>query len=529
MSLKKIHHAVPSLDSTVIGEHDSAAGLALFRGIPYASLSKRWTHSKVRNSLDSPFDATKFGPRAVQTETATLVESSGVLDPVPIDHEFDCLNLNVTVPTGALDGTDLLPVMVWIHGGAFTHGANSVSRYRPQKLCQLAMSKGTPVILVSANYRLGPLGYAASKDLGAQLLDENEESCNGNYGFVDQRNAFQWVQNHIRDFGGDPSNVTAFGVSAGSASIHFHILSGSPLFDRAILMSGSAPVLGPSPMARYQAAWDALLHKCGLQDEEPMQRLEKLRAMDALELTQKYTSQAMGAVGDGKLLPTTWSMWEENPTTRCKSIIIGDVAVEAIIFDGVTRRISVDGFKRCVTSLLAADEAQIFYERFGFVSKTSQEISEVQYFAALRNLLGVLMFQYPSLMVAEKFPGEVYLYHFEEQSPFPGPTLGLAYHGQCALYTHQNEVDNEVMSEGGKAISREMGRLWTGFAHGQKPWEDWNNGGKFMRFGPSGQHAMVSTKDDELREYEYLKEDWIRKNFDKALNIGSALLSGRYL
>lgn len=59
---------------------------------------------------------------------------------------------------------------------------------------------------------------------------------------MDQRNALEWVRDHIRDFGGDPSNVTAFGISAGSASVHYHILTGAPLFDRAIMMSGSAPI-----------------------------------------------------------------------------------------------------------------------------------------------------------------------------------------------------------------------------------------------------------------------------------------------
>ncbi|KXL49577.1 hypothetical protein M433DRAFT_546973, partial [Acidomyces richmondensis BFW] len=65
----------------------------------------------------------------------------------------------------------------------------------------------------------------------------------GNYGFVDQINALKWVQQHIEDFGGDPKNVTAFGISAGSASVHYHILTESSIFDRAICMSGSAPTL----------------------------------------------------------------------------------------------------------------------------------------------------------------------------------------------------------------------------------------------------------------------------------------------
>jgi carboxylesterase type B len=98
------------------------------------------------------------------------------------------------------------------------------------------------IVPVQVGYRLGPLGFAASEDPAS----ENNQAVStdyghndglslprtGNYGFVDQRNALEWVRYHIYDFGGDPSNVTAFGISAGSASVHYHILTGAPLFDR---------------------------------------------------------------------------------------------------------------------------------------------------------------------------------------------------------------------------------------------------------------------------------------------------------
>jgi carboxylesterase type B len=117
----KINHHAPSLHSDITGELDRDAGLALFRGIPYASVEKRWTHSRTRHSLSTTFDATEFGPRCVQRNGPVLV-SGGVNDPVPGDDEFKCLNLNICVPEEALPGhTDgqiasKLPVMVWIHG-----------------------------------------------------------------------------------------------------------------------------------------------------------------------------------------------------------------------------------------------------------------------------------------------------------------------------------------------------------------------------------------------------------------------------
>jgi len=117
--MTKIKHNLPSLNAEIVGELDEEYGLALFRGIPFASVEKRWTHSRTKHSLDSPFDATEFGPRCVQAHGEVLV-SGGVNDPVPGDDEFKCLNLNITVPQRSLPGAGKqsgpLPVMFWIHG-----------------------------------------------------------------------------------------------------------------------------------------------------------------------------------------------------------------------------------------------------------------------------------------------------------------------------------------------------------------------------------------------------------------------------
>lgn len=104
-----------------MGEQDAEAGLALFRGIPYASLSKRWTQSSLRDSLSSPFDATKFGPKCPQTPHTSTIPMQ-LEEPVVEADEFDCLNLNITTPTDALISKEertssrLLPVMIWVHG-----------------------------------------------------------------------------------------------------------------------------------------------------------------------------------------------------------------------------------------------------------------------------------------------------------------------------------------------------------------------------------------------------------------------------
>ncbi|XP_033624622.1 cholinesterase 1-like [Asterias rubens] len=136
----------------------------------------------------------------------------------------DCLHLNVYVPENAPPGA---AVMVWFHGGGYSLGISTSTSYDPISLLSVA----SDVIFVSANYRLGVLGF----------LSTGDASSPGNYGLLDQVEALKWVQINIAAFGGDPSRVTIFGESAGAASVSLHLVS--PLtqgyFNRAIMQSGT--------------------------------------------------------------------------------------------------------------------------------------------------------------------------------------------------------------------------------------------------------------------------------------------------
>jgi carboxylesterase type B len=266
-----------------------------------------------------------------------------------------------------------LPLLTF-DSGAFNYGANSVARYRPVQLSLLAKSQGNPVIIVQIQYRLGPLAFSASNDIRSEHSsrsstssgDVDPNSTFGNFGFVDQIHALEWVRDHIHDFGGDPNNVTAFGVSAGSASIHYHILTGSPLFDRAILMSGSGPTLGPLPFELYQHSWKNFLTRTGgFEDlKTPEERLEKARALTPQEVIQGFTSAPLGPMANGTLLPQLWSYKESQPLTRCKEIIIGDTKIEAIIMDCFINSILQTKFPDIVHNSMKGSEG--FLKAFGF-------------------------------------------------------------------------------------------------------------------------------------------------------------------
>jgi para-nitrobenzyl esterase len=181
-------------------------------------------------------DASRFGPIAPQAAAVAGITSPS--DPGAADPQSeDCLSLNVwtpdlpDVPTVAPGAGR--PVMVWIHGGGFTSGSGSVFLYRGG-----ALARNGQAVVVTINYRLGALGFLAHRGLVAG------DGLMGNWGLHDQVAALAWVRDNIAVFGGDPSNVTVFGESAGGFSIA--ALLGAPaargLFRRAIVQSGGAHV-----------------------------------------------------------------------------------------------------------------------------------------------------------------------------------------------------------------------------------------------------------------------------------------------
>lgn len=139
----------------------------------------------------------------------------------------DCLYLNIWTPSIEKRLNDKLTTMFWIYGGCFYSGSSSLDVYSGKYL-----SAKEGVIVVSVNYRLGPLGF----------LYLGEEDAPGNMGLLDQNMAMKWVYDNIEMFGGDQQKITLFGESSGSASVHFHVLSGESTgyFSSVIMQSGSA-------------------------------------------------------------------------------------------------------------------------------------------------------------------------------------------------------------------------------------------------------------------------------------------------
>lgn len=201
----------------------------------------------------------------------------------------DCLYLNIWAPPQNRKENETLPVLVWVYGGAFIFGCASQPWFDSARL-----SSETGCIVVSVTYRVGPFGWMGSRELAKRTGDEGT----GNYGAWDVIAALEWVQENIHSFGGDASNVTLFGKSAGSILIHALILSPKTpagLFSREILESGALLTKPGRSMPSAQAVFDTIVTQLGASplasEEEKIDLLCKASTETIFKLASKLPAK----------------------------------------------------------------------------------------------------------------------------------------------------------------------------------------------------------------------------------------------
>ncbi|KAM4663370.1 bile salt-activated lipase [Discoglossus pictus] len=242
----------------------------IFKGIPFAAQPKTFEKAEKHPGWPGTLKTKDYKPRCVQ---ATIDQSSTI-------GQEDCLYLNIWVPHSRSGVSTKLPVMVWIYGGGFLLGGGQGANFFNNYLYdgeEIAL-RGK-VIVVTFNYRVGPLGFLSTGDSNAP----------GNYGMWDQHMAIAWVKRNIAAFGGDVDNITIFGESAGAASVSLQTLTpyNVGLIKRAISQSGVG--LCPWAIQRDPLVWaKQIATKVGCPVNDTAELANCLKATDPRAITLAY-------------------------------------------------------------------------------------------------------------------------------------------------------------------------------------------------------------------------------------------------
>jgi para-nitrobenzyl esterase len=312
--------AGPAAPPKVVTDAGAVAGAwlaegAAFRSIPFAAPPVgplRWRPPQPAAAWRETRAADRFGPVCPQPGSAGTP---------PAAQSEDCLTLNVFTPDPKAKG---LPVVVNIHGGAFFVGSGRLGETEVAPLLRQG------VVIVSPNYRLGRLGFFAHPALdrtrGAEPF--------GNYWLMDQIAALDWVKRNIARFGGDPSNVTLLGCSAGGSSVA--ALMASPvsrgLFARASVHSGGGLFNATHPLAEAEAQGLEFARRVGVSGRG-RGAAEALRALSVAQvLAGDPGAPAFGAIVDGRLLPDHISRIFAEGRQAHALFISGSTSNEASVF-----------------------------------------------------------------------------------------------------------------------------------------------------------------------------------------------------
>jgi len=378
--------------------------------------------------------------------TTTGGNSSAATMRDPRESE-DCLFLDVVVPEGILNSNKQHPVLVWIYGGGYTAGSKSGSGNPAGLLERSQMDNSSGVIYVAMNYRLGAMGWLSGPTF--------QENATANAGLYDQRFALEWVQQNIHLFGGDPTNVTVLGESAGGGSIMHQItafggLKGPAPFAGAVPQSpGFFPVVSP---AAQEAVFDTFL---GLLNVSTLAEARKLPSSAIIAANAKQVGAApygqfvYGPTVDGDFVPALpGQLLARGQFDKNVTLMTGHNANEGLLFTNpfIDNNTALDAF--LLTSFPALTYmpktlnyiTQVLYPPIFDGSQAQNYTSQIGRVSAM---LSEFSFTCNAVWLNEAYNNQTHAYLFDVP-----PSL----HGQDIAYTYYNGNGSATAGTGGTSF-----------------------------------------------------------------------------
>ena len=456
----------------------TSGGVHVFKGIPYGASTagaNRFMPPRKPEPWTGVREATLYTGRSPQAPAAAqrpeLATVWGAVDTLPVGE--DCLTLHVWTP--ALDASKR-PVMVWLHGGAFSYGSANSPRYDSTNL-----ALRNDVVVVAVNHRLNVFGHLDLSQIGGDRFAQS-----GNVGILDLVAALEWVREHATRFGGDPGNVTIFGQSGGGGKVSALLAmpGAKSLFHKAIIQSGASVRF--AERERTMRLADAVLKHLGLGAD----RLDALQALP-LERLQEAVAPAQatlprpryplldrynfGPVIDGNVLPNQPFDPAAPSVSDDVPMLIGDTKDESAIFlapdDAVwNRTITEDELRKRIAAVAgdATDALLTYYKRRDQAASPSDR---------LITALTASNFGVRTVLLAERKAARakapVWTYRFDWETPAFGGRLKAPHSVEVPFVFDTLHVIGDVhRTPRAQALADRVSKTWATFARNGDPGSD---------------------------------------------------------
>jgi para-nitrobenzyl esterase len=464
-------------------------GVRIFLGVPFAAPPigpLRWKPPQPVAKSAAPLAADKLGSACIQTLSRNKPPWTEEFM-VQNDASEDCLNVNVWAPANG----KAHPVLVFLHGGGFAEGSNGISTYDGTALAKRGL------VVVTANYRLGVLGYLAT----TALEQESPEHSAADYAIADQIAMLKWVQRNIAAFGGDPTRVTLAGQSAGAESV-VDVMS-SPaakgLFQRAIV--NSAPPLWPAgqlpELAAAVAAGDKWTDAHG-------GTLAALRAMPADEVlaSKDARPESRRPIAGTALIPMQPGAAVQTGAAVDVPVILGWDADDGML-SPTYGKMSAEQFRADAVKKYG-DLSERLLRLYPAPDDATARTSQI---AAVRDRNFAIATLWAEAWRAHQH-SPVYLYYFARVPPWPAhPEFGAHHTGELPYFFGTlDKTKTRAYDTTDRSVSEAAQQSWVHFAETGNPGSPWKAAN-----GDNGPWTIIDQPLASKPELEKAKEDFWRE------------------